>query len=330
LGRTSTSAALVLALSLPALLAGCRFGGGDGQAPTAPTGLTAQAGSATSVHVMWNSSTDDTGVAGYEVVRSPGPEGTGEKSVDVAGARHMVDVGDLEPSTAYTFTVRARDAAGNLSAYSAEVSVTTPPSAPDDRTPPTRPQRLRGKAEGARAATLVWRKSDDDRGVASYEIHQGGTRIHSVPGDETTALVTGLRPGVRYSFTVTARDAAGNVSPASGAVELTTASAPGGGPGTAPAGFRAATRPDGGGYHLDLSWVPPRTGGRITQYEIHLDGELATTLNWSAQTPRGRAEYSLYLDEEPGTTHTVRLRARLPDGTWGAFSPTRTVTAGEE
>lgn len=322
---TTAAAAVLLALCLP--LAGCLPGGGDDRAPTAPTGVTAQAGSATSVHVMWNGSTDDTGVAGYEVLRS------GEKAADVPGDRHMVDVDGLEPSTAHTFTVRARDEAGNLSPLSAEVSVTTPAAAPDDRTPPTRPEGLRGRAEGARAATLDWEASKDERGVSSYEIHQGGVRIHSVSGEETRSLVTGLRPGVRYAFSVVARDAAGNTSPASRTVELTTAAEPGGGPGTAPTGFRAALRTAGDGTHLDLSWVPPDTGGRITQYEIHLDGRPATTLNWSTGTsedPGRRVEHSLYLGRERDASHTVRLRARLPDGTWGAFTALRTVTTRGE
>ncbi|MFI7294755.1 hypothetical protein [Streptomyces sp. NPDC050121] len=39
--------------------------------------------------------------------------------------------------------------------------------------------------------------------------------------------------------------------------------------------------------------------------------------------------YSFYAGREAGIGHRVRLRARLPDGTWGAFSTERTVTTGE-
>ncbi|MFK8908096.1 fibronectin type III domain-containing protein, partial [Streptomyces sp. YS-3] len=100
-------------LALCALvLAGCSATAGerDGRAPTVPGAVTAQASSATSVHVMWEASTDDRGVTGYEVLRG------GARVRAVPGGTHMTDVDGLAPATAYRFAVRARDAAGNLSA----------------------------------------------------------------------------------------------------------------------------------------------------------------------------------------------------------------------
>ncbi|MDN0199147.1 fibronectin type III domain-containing protein [Streptomyces sp. S.PNR 29] len=292
--------------------------GADGRLPAAPTGVTAAAGSATSVHVMWNRSA---GADGYEVYR-----GT-TKVRDVPGSERMVDVTRLRPSTAYVFTVRARDADGRLGPPSRQARATTPAAAAADRSAPTRPSAPRGRAVGSRAVQLSWSASADDRGVVSYDVHQGGTKIHSVGGDRTATVVTGLRPGTRYSFTVRARDAAGNVSPAGTAVRLTT---PGSDDGrsTAPAGLRVTTHRADGAYHIDLSWVPPRTDGVITEYEIHLDGRPATSLVYGGDAPRGRVTYSFYAGRDAGVTHRVRLRARLPDGTWGGFSAERTVTTG--
>ncbi|MEU6079237.1 fibronectin type III domain-containing protein [Streptomyces sp. NPDC047108] len=297
-------------------------GGGDGQAPSAPAGVTVHTGSATSVHVMWTRSTDDTGVARYEVYEG------GEMVAKVPGGRYMVDVTGLKPGARLAFTVRARDASGNLSSAGREIRVTLPSAAAaDDRTAPTRPGRLRGRADGGRAATLTWAASQDTLGVASYDIHQGGVRIHTVDGGDTTALLTGLRPGTRYTFTVRARDAAGNVSPAAHPVRVTTAHGPGAGTGTAPTGFRVHARTTASGAHtLVLSWLPPRTGGDVPAYEIHLDGAFATTLTWGAAPPRGTVRHSLAVGKEPGATYRVKVRARLPDGTWGRFTPERTVT----
>jgi hypothetical protein len=100
-------------------------------------------------------------------------------------------------------------------------------------------------------------------------------------------------------------------------------------PGGAPAGFRAAPRLADGAKYVDLSWVPPRVDGVVTGYQIQLDGQPATSLVRGGTPARGKATYSFYAGPEPGVGHRVRLRARLPDGTWGAFSAEWTVTTGE-
>ncbi|WP_344264671.1 fibronectin type III domain-containing protein [Streptomyces sodiiphilus] len=324
-GRISGFAAAVTAACL--LLTACGGSGDDGAPPLPPpAGVTAHASSSTSVHVMWNRAPENADVTGYEVYES------GEKVEDLPGDRYMTDITGLEPSTEYRFTVRARDAGGALSPHSTQVPVTTLSTASEDDRPPTAPGNLRARADGPHAATLTWDAAEDDTGVTSYDIHQGGAKIHSVSGEETEALLTGLRPDTEYVFTVTARDAADNVSPPGPEARITTPSGPGeegAGAGTAPADFSAAARATAEGHYLDLSWVPPRTGGEVPEYQIHLDGEFATTLVWGAEVPTGKAEYSFFLTEESGATHTVRLRARLPDGHWGDFSEEITVTTGD-
>ncbi|AMW08647.1 hydrolase [Streptomyces qaidamensis] len=305
-----------------ALVASCGWAGagaGDaGAVPGAPTGVTAAAGSATSVHVMWNAIA---GAQVYEVYR-----GT-TKVTEVPGSKHMVDVTRLRPSTQYAFSVRARGADGRLGPPSRPVRAKTPAAVADDRSAPTRPAAPEGRAAGSRAVQLSWSASADDRGVVSYDIHQGDTKIHSVGGGHTATVLTGLRPATDYAFTVRARDAAGNVSPASPTVRLAT---PGTGDGraTAPTGFRATSHREDGAYHVDLSWVPPRVDGEIAEYQIHLDGRPATSLVYGGSAPRDRAAYSFYVGRKAGVTHRVRVRAMLPDGTWGGFSAERAVTTG--
>lgn len=299
---------------------------GAGRPPAAPAGVTAAAGSATSVHIMWNRAAGKPEVARYEVYRGA------TKVKEVPGSRHMVDITRLSPSTGYAFSVRAKDADGRLGPPSERVRATTPAATAADGLPPARPERLRGKAVGNRAAQLSWARSADDRGVVSYDVYQGTTKIHSVGGAQTAAVVTGLRPGTRYSFTVRARDAADNVSPGSEAVRISTPAASGDakgeavGTGMAPGAFRATTHGEDGAHYLDLSWTPPRVDGVITEYQVQLDRKPVTSLVWGAAPPRGRAAYSFYVGRESGLTQRVRIRAKLPDGTWGAFSAERTVT----
>ncbi|MFF9276653.1 fibronectin type III domain-containing protein [Streptomyces griseosporeus] len=307
------------------LAAGCGWAGTDdadgGRQPGAPTGVTAAAGSATSVHVMWNAVAAADGLRGYEIYRG------GTKVKEVPAAEHMADITRLAPATAYVFTVRARDDEGRLGPPSREVRATTPPAVAADRSSPTRPGALTGRTAGSRAVQLSWSAATDDREVVSYDVYQGGTKIHSVGGGQTATVLTGLRPGTAYAFTVRARDAADNLSPAAGPLRLTT---PGtdDGRATAPTAFRAATRRADGAWYLDLSWVPPRTDGEVTEYQLQLDGRTATSLVWGGSAPRDRASYSFYVGREAGLRHRVRLRAKLPDGTWGGWTPERAVTTG--
>ncbi|MEB3961559.1 fibronectin type III domain-containing protein [Streptomyces kunmingensis] len=293
-----------------------------GPALTEPVGVTAQAGSATSVHVMWNRPVSTTDVTGYEVYRGS------VRVKELSAEQHMVDVTGLRAKSRYEFTVRARGKDGSLGPASRRVTVTTPAAVAADGSAPSRPEGLRGHVDGGRAVTLSWRKAADDRSVVSYDIYQGTTKIHSVGGTQTRALLTGLRPGTAYKFSVRARDAADNVSAASDPVRLTTARGKNEGPGTAPDDFRATTRRADGAYYIDLAWTPPETGGEVPAYQVFLDGEQATTVMWGESAPPDAAKYSFYIGKDAGARHRVKIRGQLPDGTWGAFSPERTVTTG--
>lgn len=90
---------------------------GDTQAPTVPTGLTAGTVTATSANLSWTASTDNVGVSGYDVLRNGTVVGT-------ASTTQYNDTG-LTGNTSYQYTVRARDLAGNVSAVSAAITVTT-------------------------------------------------------------------------------------------------------------------------------------------------------------------------------------------------------------
>ncbi len=92
-------------------------GTSDTTAPSTPTNLTASGTTQTSTNLSWTASTDNVGVTGYNVYR-----GT-TLLTTVTGTTYTAT--GLTASTAYSFTVRARDAAGNLSAVSNTVNVTT-------------------------------------------------------------------------------------------------------------------------------------------------------------------------------------------------------------
>jgi len=92
-------------------------GGADTVAPSVPTGLASTGQTSSSVSLSWSPSSDNVGVAGYRVLRNGAQVGT-------ASGTSFTDSG-LAPSTSYSYAVRAYDAAGNVSAASSTISVTT-------------------------------------------------------------------------------------------------------------------------------------------------------------------------------------------------------------
>jgi chitodextrinase len=91
----------------------------DSQAPAAPTNLTSPAKTTTSVSLSWVAATDNVGVTGYDVFRGS----TKVNTSPVTTTSYTVT--GLTANTAYTFTVKAFDAAGNVSAASNALGVTT-------------------------------------------------------------------------------------------------------------------------------------------------------------------------------------------------------------
>ncbi len=96
-----------------------------------------------------------------------------------------------------------------------------------DTQAPTVPAGLAASNVTETTLTLNWDAATDNVGVTGYDVYQGSTVIETVTA--TTANVTGLTANTAYQFSVTAKDAAGNESAASSALNITTA---GGGTGT--------------------------------------------------------------------------------------------------
>ena len=184
-------------------------GSTDAIAPTAPT-LVASGTTQTSTVLSWSGATDNVAVTGYDVYRGTTLLGS------TATATYTVSA--LTASTAYTFKVRAKDAAGNVSLDSNVVSVNTlAPVA--DTTAPTAPT-LSASGTTQTATNLSWSGATDNVGVTGYEVYRGTTLLATVT--TTTYAVAGLTASTAYAFTVKAKDAAGNVSLASNTVNVTT------------------------------------------------------------------------------------------------------------
>jgi fibronectin type 3 domain-containing protein len=96
---------------------------GDTTPPSQPAALAATAVSFDRVDLSWGAASDDVGVTGYTVYRN------GQPLASVDGSTTRYSDKTVVPSTTYTYTVDAVDAAKNRSPQSDPASATTPPPA---------------------------------------------------------------------------------------------------------------------------------------------------------------------------------------------------------
>lgn len=191
-------------------------GGGDTQAPSIPTSLAASNVTSNSFDVSWSASTDNVGVTGYTVYLDGVSQGTTTST--------SYSFSGLNASTSYDVTIDAFDAAGNSSAQSSALSVTT--SAAPDTQDPTVPSGLSASNIAQTSFDVSWNASSDNVGVAGYTVYLGGVSQGTTTG--TSYSFSGLTAATNYSVTVDAFDAAGNTSAQSSALSVTTLSGGGG------------------------------------------------------------------------------------------------------
>ncbi|APU08863.1 endonuclease I [Cellulophaga lytica] len=89
----------------------------DTEAPTAPLNLSAANTTETETLLSWDAATDNVGVTAYQIFNGTTLAGV------VSGTSYLVT--NLTAETTYTFTIKALDAAGNMSANSNTVTITT-------------------------------------------------------------------------------------------------------------------------------------------------------------------------------------------------------------
>ena len=102
----------------------------DTTLPTAPSSLTGTVVSETQITLSWPASTDNVGVTGYELERCQGVGCTTFARIATPTTTSYVDTGTIS-GVSYSYRVRARDAAGNFSAYS-PITMATPAAVPGD------------------------------------------------------------------------------------------------------------------------------------------------------------------------------------------------------
>jgi chitodextrinase len=274
----------------------------DTTPPTAPTGLTGTAASATRVDLSWTAASDpETGVASYNIHRDGIVVGS-------SATTSFSDTG-LSGNTTYTYEVTAVNGARLEGPRSTSVPVRTL-----DDTPPTAPSGLSAQAVAHDRVSLAWSAAGDpESGVAGYNIYRDGAIVGF--STSTSFSDTGLTGATQYSYRVTAVNGDGLEGPPTAAVVVTTPSAPDTTPPTVPTGLGAtATSPTS----VDLTWSAssdPESG--VASYNIYRDGARVGSSSTTSFTNSG---------VQAGTTYSYQVSAINGDGIESALSAPRSVT----
>ncbi len=227
----------------------------DTVAPSVPPGVTANPLSANAVYMSWDASTDNVGVAGYNVYR----DGV---LADTTAQLFHIDT-PLSASTRYVYTVRAFDVTGRLSAPSVAVAATT--TSVHDTVPPSTPAGVSGQPLSTSHIELAWGRSTDNVKVEGYKVFRNAVLVGWV--QTTNFSDAGLAAGIAYSYTVAAVDSSGNSSPLSAATVVSTQNQDVTPP-TVPTGLSAIP----GKGIVYLNWAPSADEGTVGGYQVFRNG----------------------------------------------------------
>jgi chitodextrinase len=219
---TLTGPTACLVSNQPVTSTTCPSGGGTAPAdktpPSQPTGLRATAQTTNSITLAWNASTDNVGVAGYELMRS----GVLAARVTTTSAQ----ITGLAAGTSYPFTVLAYDAAGNKSLASATLNASTLSAPATCSTLPATPTGFAVQTKSSSSVTLGWNASAAQPNcTVSYTLSRGGAAIGT--GLTATSYTdSGLQPAASYTYTLVAKNQFGSSQSTAPVVAVTDAAPP--------------------------------------------------------------------------------------------------------
>lgn len=214
---------------------------------------------ADSITLLWTPAESSISIAGYEIYQN-------ENKVDeVSGNTYEYTVKELQKDTDYTFGIKAKDSAGNLSALSKTISLkfTGIAEGSIDNQAPLWDAGAKIATDGKSPYTLTisWPVATDNVAVTSYRIFANGKPAGTT--SQTSYTISGLSPDQDYLLTIEALDAAFNVSEALFATVKTPATMP---------MLRLAEVTNKGDISLMFSKAMADPTGTQAQFAVQVDG----------------------------------------------------------
>ncbi|MEQ8197402.1 MAG: fibronectin type III domain-containing protein, partial [Clostridiaceae bacterium] len=238
----------------------------DIQAPTAPSNLSVTSTTAASIGLSWTASTDDVGVTEYDIY-------SGTQLIGTTTGEITCTATCLTPGTNYSFTVKAKDAANNISPESNLLSVSTVSSL-------TVPVNINTTAAN-NSVNISW---DSATGATGYDIEVDGVIIDN--GINTTYNHSGLTTNSQHTYRVRAKDNT-NTTEWSSLITVTTLL-------DTPVNVNGASTDNSIG--LIWSQVTGATG-----YDVEADGTIVDN---------GSSTSFTHSELVQGSQHTYRVRAK--------------------
>lgn len=303
---------------------------GDVSAPSAPRSLAQTSNTATAMTVAWSASTDNFGVARYDVFHDGELTGsTSSLSYSLSG---------LTCGTSYTIGVEAVDGAGNHSnRTSATMSTSSCAPPTNDTQPPTTPVGVALSGASGTTLTLAWLPSIDNVGVKDYGVVRNGQPVQRV--SDTSFVFLGLSCATSYELGVVAYDASGNHSGPATVIASTTSCYDGdsgggsGGP-TAPTNVILLDRTSAS---VTISWSASTDDVGVVGYGAYVDGyldgsTLTTTYTFTNLPCNTTKVFSIDAYDSAGNRSTkanVAFSTTACDDTQPPTAPGQVVVSGE-
>ncbi len=235
---------------------------------------------------------------------------------------HNLPLVGLNPSTQYSFQVRSKDAAGNVSAYSVPISFTTSASADTGLPVFDAPPQV-GYASSDRAI-INWKT--DKLTDAQVLVSQNGQTVQvknvGKQSDAHEVALTGLTPNQSYSVTVTTTDLAGN-SVTQSLANFTTPPAP---DSTAPTITEGPTAVNVFDTRAVIRWVTDKLADSRVAY-----GRAGSALNQITGDIGYRKEHVVVLTKlKPNTAYQFQVGSTDPSGNGPTQSAVVSFTTGAQ